>query len=90
MYYTYVLLSRHDKKLYIGFTSDLKQRLKSHSDGHNIASKNRRPLELIYYEAYVEKNDAERREKYLKSGFGRDTLKEQLKTILNKLQYKYL
>ncbi len=87
MFYVYILFSEKDKQLYTGFTEDLRSRFKAHVRGFVKATKNRRPLKLIYYEAYPEESDARRREKYLKGGNGRGELKKQLKTILEKLQY---
>lgn len=66
MFYVYVLKSKKDKKLYIGYTSDLKRRLKEHDNGLSMSTKNRRPLELIYYEAYLSQKDALIRESKLK------------------------
>jgi len=65
MYYLYLLKSKKDKRLYIGFTNNLKRRLKQHNRGEVISTKGRRPLELVYYEAYSSKKDA-MREKNLK------------------------
>ena len=78
MYYTYVLLSEKDNKLYIGYTNDLKDRIKEHSNGKVSSTENRRPLRLIYYEACLNKIDAIKREKYFKSGYGRRFLKNRL------------
>ena len=78
MYYTYVLKSRKDKKLYIGSTSDLKTRFKFHNEGRVRATKNRRPFDLVYYEACLNKLKAEKREKYFKTGFGRGFLKSRI------------
>lgn len=75
MYYTYVLRSEKDSKLYIGFTDDLKRRILEHKNGLVDATKNRRPLKLVYYEACLSKNRAIAREKYFKTGFGRRFLK---------------
>ncbi|MCL4419249.1 GIY-YIG nuclease family protein [Patescibacteria group bacterium] len=55
MYYTYVLRSKLDSNLYVGFTEDLKSRFEQHSNGKVIATKHRLPLELIYYEACLSK-----------------------------------
>ena len=71
MYFTYVLESKKDNKLYVGFSSNLKSRLKKHNDGFVKATKNRRPLKLIYYEACLDKAKAILREKYFKTGYGR-------------------
>ena len=78
MYYTYVLKSKRDDKYYIGFTRDLKNRFKEHGDGGVKSTKDRRPLELIYYEACLSKEKALKREKYFKTGFGRRFLKDRI------------
>lgn len=52
MYYIYILFSEKDKQLYTGFTPDLKSRVKAHINGFVKTIKHRRPLKLIYYEAY--------------------------------------
>ena len=57
MYYTYVLLSQKDKKLYVGCTEDLKLRFEHHNQGLVESTKNRQPLELIYYEACLNQQD---------------------------------
>lgn len=90
MYYVYILFSFKDRQLYTGFTDNLKSRFKAHINGYVKATKNRRPLKLIYYEAYSKEIDARRREKYLKGGNGRGELKIQLKEILCELTYKNL
>ena len=71
MYYTYILRSEKDKKLYVGFCNDLKRRFIEHKEGKVDATKYRRPLSLVYYEACLDKDKAVKREKYFKSGFGR-------------------
>jgi len=84
MYYTYVLKSKKDNKLYIGYSEDLKERMKKHHGGKVISTKNRRPLLLIYYEAYLDKADAKGRERFLKSGSGHKFLKKQLSNYFKK------
>jgi putative endonuclease len=79
MYYCYVLLSEKDNKQYIGYTSDLKQRVKEHFNGESFATKSRLPLKLIFYEAFLDQGDALRREKYFKTNPGKRTLKLTLK-----------
>jgi len=74
-YYVYTLLSLKDKKLYIGFSTNLKQRLQQHARGEVKSTMNRRPLQLIHYEYFINKEDAIAREVFLKSGFGRKILK---------------
>ncbi len=78
MFYTYVLESTVDKKLYIGFTGNLKKRVSEHNQGQVMATKSRRPLILIYYEACLNEGKAIKREKYFKTGFGRRYLKERI------------
>jgi putative endonuclease len=78
MFYTYVLKSRKDGNLYIGFSSDLKRRISEHNKGLVEITKNRRPFDLIYYEACLNKEKAVEREKVLKTGFGRSYLKRRL------------
>ncbi|NMC36663.1 GIY-YIG nuclease family protein [Candidatus Beckwithbacteria bacterium] len=77
-YYTYVLLSLKDLKFYIGWTDNLKLRVKKHNNGKVVATKNRLPLQLVYYEACLSKDRAIEREKQLKTGFGRKYLKKRL------------
>ena len=81
MFYTYVLRSLKDKNLYIGWTSDLNNRLHIHNQGKVGATKYRIPLEMIYYEACTDKDLAISREKQLKTGFGRAYLKRRLNLI---------
>lgn len=66
MHYVYIIKSIKDNKLYFGCTSDLKKRFKEHNSGLNISTKDRRPFKLIYYEAYVSKEEAFKREHNLK------------------------
>lgn len=78
MVYVYVLQSDIDEGLYIGYSADLRKRLREHKTGAAFATSYRRPWKLIYYEAYTEEPDAKGREKFLKSGSGRKFLLKQL------------
>ena len=82
-FYVYVLLSLKDGKFYIGFTTNLKDRLSRHARGEVRSTANRRPLKLIYYEYFVNEDDAKARETFLKSGFGRSNLKKALQRTLS-------
>ena len=82
MHYIYVLQSNKDSKFYVGFTEDLKLRFEQHNKGYVDSTKNRRPLKLIYYEACLDQDDAIRREKYLKSYYGKRFIKTRLKSYL--------
>ena len=66
MFYVYILKSKKDNSIYIGFAIDLKVRFIKHNQGLVQSTKNIRPLELIYYEAYKSKKDALMREQRLK------------------------
>ncbi|MFA5020711.1 MAG: GIY-YIG nuclease family protein [Patescibacteria group bacterium] len=74
-YYIYVLKSDKDNKLYVGYTENLKNRIEQHNSGLVSSTKHRRPVELVYFEGCLNKNNAIAREKQLKTGFGRRYLK---------------
>ena len=79
MFYIYVLQSKKDNKLYIGSTSNLSRRFKEHNEGKVKSTSYRRPLKLIYYEAYREEDIARKREHLLKSGKANVELRRRLK-----------
>lgn len=89
-FYVYPLFSQKDKELYIGYTESLKDRLGKHFRGEVRATRHRRPLTLIHYEALTNKQDAKAREKFLKSGFGRSQMKKALQHRLEEIGYKHL
>ena len=78
MFYVYILQSIKDNKLYIGYSSNLRERIKEHSDGRVTSTKSRRPMILIYYEAYRAEKDARLREIFLKTGQGRDYISKNI------------
>ena len=75
MYATYILRSESNGRLYIGSTSDLDVRLQQHNDNLAPATKNRGPWKLVYSENHPDRSSAVRRERYFKTGKGRDELK---------------
>lgn len=77
MHYVYVL--RGPKQFYIGSTNDLRRRFEEHQNNKSIATKNRGPWKLIYYEASESKTDALVRERYLKTAWGKRYVKERTK-----------
>ena len=81
-YYTYVLRSIKDEKIHVGFTKDLKLRFEQHNNGLVNSTKERRPMELIYYEACRDQADAIQREKYLKTYHGKSFIRRRLKSYL--------
>lgn len=79
MNFVYLLESVKTKKWYTGFTpDDVYNRLEKHNSGLVQSTKAFKPWKLIYYEAYIERADATGREKFLKSGAGKNFLKKQL------------
>lgn len=70
MWYFYILQSGKDDKLYYGSTNDLRRRFNEHSQGKVSSTKHRLPIELIYYEAYLNENTAREREHTIKSSRG--------------------
>jgi len=78
----YVLQSLKDYDLYIGFSSNLHQRLTSHIKGYSFATSFRRPFELVYCEFYKAKSDALNREEYFETTKGKRVLRLMLKDSL--------
>jgi len=76
MFFVYVLRSAKDKKRYIGVTENLSRRIAEHNSGLVKSTRQRRPLELLYYEEFNNKEDALKKESFYKSGAGRALLKE--------------
>lgn len=79
--YIYVL-SLNNGEFYKGYTEDLRRRIKEHINGHVDSTKNKKPLELVYYEAYQNKKDAMDRKRYFKTGWGRLYLSKILKNYI--------
>ena len=87
MFYVYLLLLKNNQ-IYTGSTNNLKRRTTELRLGKVASTKNRRPLKLIHYEAYLLKDDAVRREKYLKTTYGKRDMKRQLSSLLELLALK--
>jgi putative endonuclease len=86
MHYVYVLLSTKLNKIYVGFTSNLRNRFELHNSGRVKSTKSGRPWILVYYEAYVGKLDATKREKELKLHTAKKILLSHLKNSLTKFE----
>lgn len=80
-FFVYLLLSKKDKRTYIGSTDNLDRRLAEHNSGKTLSTKNRRPLILIYKEEFETLLGARARERYLKTRRGRNELKEIFKKL---------
>lgn len=79
VHYVYILKSKTKNFIYTGFTSNLKKRFQEHNNKQELSTKFFAPFELIHYEAYKNKKDAIRREKYLKTTKGKTTPRTMLK-----------
>ena len=84
MYYVYVLLSDVSRKIYVGFTHDLRKRFHNHNHSEEESyTKKFRPWKIVYYEAYLSENDARNRERKLKyRGRAKTLLKQRLQESL--------
>jgi putative endonuclease len=81
-FYTYVLQSSKDLNFYVGYTNNLVKRIEEHNKGKVPSTKNRVPLQLIYWEGCLNQQDVTRREKYLKTSWGKRFIKNRLKSYL--------
>lgn len=84
MFYVYVLKSKKDNRLYIGYTNNLERRIQEHKQKINFSTAKRGPFFLVYYEAFNSQEDATTREKQLKqfkSAYGH--LKKRIINSLN-------
>lgn len=82
MFYVYILQSLKDKGLYIGYTNDLKKRVKEHQEGKAFATKGRLPVKLIHYQGFISQKDAIETEKYFKTTRGWQRIKRMLEDSL--------
>jgi putative endonuclease len=78
----YALKSLRNADLYIGFSTDLRQRFHDHNGGNVKATKGYRPWKLVYYEAFLDETDARRREKQLKQHKAKSDLIKQIEVSL--------
>jgi putative endonuclease len=72
----YALRSLKDNNLYIGISRNPEKRVEIHNKGKTESTRNRRPFVLIHKESCNSLNEAREKEKYYKSGFGREILKQ--------------
>ena len=76
MYIVYVIKSEERNYTYIGLTNNLNRRFREHNEGKNKTTKPYRPFTLVLSEQFETRPEAREREKYLKSGIGRDYIKK--------------
>jgi putative endonuclease len=74
-WFVYALRSLKDNNVYIGISRDPERRVESHNKGKTESTRNRRPFVLIYKECCNSLEEAREKEKYYKSGFGREVIK---------------
>ncbi|MEX0622042.1 MAG: GIY-YIG nuclease family protein [Candidatus Woykebacteria bacterium] len=71
----YGLISEKDGRIYVGFTTNLGRRIREHNLGRVFSTKGYRPWKILYKEETATRLQARKREKYLKSGIGKEFLK---------------
>ncbi|MFH5886383.1 GIY-YIG nuclease family protein [Halalkalibaculum sp. DA3122] len=74
--------SERDQNFYTGYTSDLRKRVQYHKAGKVNSTKDRRPLKLVYFEGCLNQQDATKREKYLKTAWGKRYIKNRMENYL--------
>ncbi|WP_299435352.1 GIY-YIG nuclease family protein [uncultured Aquimarina sp.] len=73
--YVYVLKSLKDNRFYVGMSEDIDRRLLEHNSRKTKSTKGYQPWIIIHKETYPDRITARKREKYLKSGYGKQWLK---------------
>lgn len=86
MYYVYVLKSDKDKNLYTGFTKNLNKRMEEYNLGMSKATQGRIPLKLVYFEFCLNQKDALKRERYLKTTWGKRYIRNRIKNCLEEMK----
>ncbi|KHJ37024.1 GIY-YIG nuclease superfamily protein [Pedobacter glucosidilyticus] len=77
-FFVYALISAKDKRIYVGFSGDLDKRIHEHNSGKTKSTKGFRPWTLLYFEEVQGRDSARKKEKYYKSGIGKEFLKSLL------------
>jgi putative endonuclease len=75
-HYVYILKSVSRNYIYVGISCDVERRILQHQNGYEKTTKPYRPFKTILIEKYDSRIEARKREKYLKSGCGKEFLKE--------------
>jgi putative endonuclease len=76
MYFVYAIQNQKDGRIYVGLTSDVEKRLIEHNKGKTKSTKFYIPRKIIYFEECNTRIEARNREKYWKSGIGKEKLKK--------------
>jgi len=75
MFYVYAISSKVKNYIYVGLTNNIERRLNEHNSGQNKTTKPYKPYKLILVEKFETRVEARLREKYLKSGIGKEFLR---------------
>ena len=75
MYFVYAISSAFRPYIYVGISNNIKRRINQHNRGYNRTTKPYAPFNVILIEQYETRMQARQREKYLKSGIGKEFLK---------------
>jgi putative endonuclease len=81
VYVVYAIQSEKDGRIYVGFSSDVLKRLAQHNSGKTKYTKEYIPWNLIHQEEVQGRENARKREIFLKSGVGKEFLKMNIKRI---------
>ena len=75
MYSIYVIQSRIDKRIYVGLSANVEKRVEDHNSGRVFSTKGYRPWILVYTEKVGSRKEARERERFFKSGCGKEYIK---------------
>jgi putative endonuclease len=72
----YALASLTKEYIYVGLSLDVERRIDEHQRGKEPTTRAYRPFEVLLIEVLADRMEARKREKFLKSGVGKEFLKE--------------
>ncbi len=75
-YYVYAIYNQNKNYIYVGLSDNLQRRMNQHNKGYNRTTKPYRPFKILMTEKFEDRKEAREREKYLKSGCGKEYLKK--------------
>ena len=79
MFYTYVIKSKNRNYIYVGLSNNPERRISEHNKGKEKTTKPYSPFNIIFIEKHQTRIEARKREKYLKSGIGKEKIKNYIK-----------
>ena len=75
MIYVYAIKSKVKNYIYVSMTNNLDRRIMEHNNGENKSTKAYKPFTVMFTEPFSTRIEARKKEKYLKSGIGKEWLK---------------